>query len=177
MAPPFHNVADIAASMRLRRPGDIIPQSQIHPPEPIQAVQPLQAPTRYLVVAGIPVLLPGATSPGERLEFSGGAGWIVGWKGTSVDIAGPTAGPGEQAQTSVRLFINSGEELITNGQGVAFAPFSDMFATTIQWSPLMRYMLATDVITTQVANTTVALRLQASLTFAFIRDGDYPGVG
>jgi|TARA_R110000824_G_scaffold62012_2_gene164475 hypothetical protein len=77
----------------------------------------------------------------------------------------------------VRLFINSGEELITNGQGVAFAPFSDMFATTIQWSPLMRYMLATDVITTQVANTTVALRLQASLTFAFIRDGDYPGVG
>lgn len=172
------NIPDIAAAMRLRTPGDFIPQSAIHPPQPIQAVQPLQAPTRYLVVPGIPLLLGGATSPGERLEFSGRSGWIVGWRGTAVTPgAVPQAGVGTQALTEVNLAINGEEFLITNGAGAAAGTFADLFAADVQWSPLMRYMKATDVIFTQITNLNVAASVQASLTFAFIGDGDYPGTG
>ncbi len=161
--------------MQNRRPGDIIPQSSIHPVVPTNAVQPLQAPTRYLTVPGIPQLAPGATSPGSRLEFSGGAGWVIGWNATAADLAGGAADRFQQFLAGVRITINGEEELGTNGQGGAFIRFADLFKENVQWSPIMRYMLATDVVLLQIQNFSAAVTLDTSVTFAFIRDGDYPG--
>lgn len=168
------------------RPGPVVPHSvinsdQIHPPNEADFIQPLMAPSRYLVVPAIPAVAPGTTSPGERLEFSAGGGWLIGWRATATDFTAgvEAAGPFEQASMGVRIFLNDGEELITNGTAADFARFSELFGDAVQWSPIMRRVDVKDVMNLQFQNFQPAATgntLQPSVTFAFWRE-KYPGTG
>jgi hypothetical protein len=128
-----------------------------------------------MVVPGIPVLAAGAVSPGERLDFGGGGGWLIGWRGRAFDTVANTATDFEMAVTEFTAFFNSGEQLLTNGQGVAFGSFANMFADSVQWSPLLRYVRPTDVLNFNFRNVSAAATVQPSLMLAFVRDGDFPG--
>lgn len=170
------------ASREMLDPGHTgIPLDQVHPPACADYIQPLMAPSRYLVVPSVPVVAPQAVTPGERIEFSAGGGWLIGWRGTvRDDTAGiQAAGPYEQASVGVRVFLNDGEELITNGTATDFALFSDLFADATQWSPIMRRVDVKDVMTLQFQNfqpLAGGSSLQPSITFAFWRE-KYPGAG
>ena len=89
----------------------------------------------------------------------------------------PAATAGIQASTGVRCTINGEEELITNGQAGAFSIFSNAFKPNVQWAPLLRWMVATDVLIIQIQNFSLTTRIQPSIEFGFIRKGDYPGTG
>ena len=168
--------------MRPRRLEDLplvnaLPQAYNHPPaNPAGgAVQPTIAPTRWMVVPNIPILAAGAVSPTQRLDFGGGAGWIVGMRGITFDTVAATSGQFEQACTTLRAFFNTGEELFTNGQGLAFASFGTIFTAGVQWSPMLRRVSSTDVLNFQFQNISPGGTFQPALSLGFIRDGDFIG--
>ena len=162
-------------------PHSVIQTDQIHPPNSGDFIQPLMAPSRYLVVPAIPAVAPATDSPGETLRFSAGGGWLIGWRATAIDFTAgiEAAGEFEQASMGVRIFLNDGEEIITNGTSADFARFSDLFGAAVQWSPLMRRVDVKDVMSLQFRNFQPAASgstLQPSVTFAFWRER-YPGTG
>jgi hypothetical protein len=139
------------------------------------------APSRYLVVPAIPQVDPGDTTPGERLEFSAGGGWLIGWRGVAIDNTPgvEAAGRYEQANLGVSMFLNDGEELITNGVATDFARFGDLFGDAVQWSPLMRRVDVKDVLNLRFRNfqpVATGNTIQPSLLFSFWRE-KYPGTG
>jgi hypothetical protein len=156
---------------------------QVHPPKSCgpDYVQAMMPPSRILVVPDIPAVAPQAVSPGERLEFAAGGGWLIAWRGSAVDY---TAGAFRMdeltlASIGVRMFLNDGEELITNGQGTDFAFMSDLFPSTQQWSPIMRRVDVKDILNLQFVNRQPVAGgsiLTPSLMFAFWRE-KYPGMG
>lgn len=165
---------------------ELVPHSniqldQVHPPDPRDFIQPLMAPSRYLVVGNIPVVAPQVPSAGVRLEFSAGGGWLIGWRGQAVDFTAGAfaAGQLEQASIGVSMFLNDGEELISNGNAVDFAPFSTLFGDAVQWSPIMRRVDVKDILTLNFTNFQPVVggnNLQPQITFAFWRE-KYPGTG
>ena len=159
----------------------VIQTDQIHPPNASDFVVPLMAPSRYLVLPNPPAVAPATTSPGVRLEFSAGGGWLIGWRGSAADNTPgvEAAGPYEQASMAIRMFINDGEELITNGFGADFVTMADVFPDSAQWAPIMRRMDVKDVLNVIFQNFQPAATgntLQPRLTFAFWRER-YPGTG
>jgi hypothetical protein len=140
------------------------------------------APSRWLVVPGIPAVPPNSdTTAGIRLEFSAGGGWLIGWRGRVGNLAAAgviSADDSDQRSIGVRMFLNDGENLITNGIGADFAPFTDLFADAVQWSPIMRRVDVKDVLNFAFRNFQPAGgdTLTPSLTFAFWRE-KYPGTG
>jgi hypothetical protein len=164
-------------------PHSTIQMDQVHPPMGLNTVHATMAPSRILVVPNIPLVGPSSVSPGERLEFSAGGGWLIGWRGTAFDttVGAQSAGDEIQAQAGVRMFINDGEELITNGLGADFARFSDLFPPAALWSPIMRRMDVKDILNLQFQNFAAATGEDTpsytfSMAFLFWRE-KYPGMG
>lgn len=159
----------------------VINTDQIHPPNPSDFIIPLIAPSRYLTVPNIEPVAPESISAGSRLEFSAGGGWLIGWRGIARDdTAGvEAAGPYEQATLGVRMFINDGEELITNGLAADFVTFAELFPESSQWAPILRRVDVKDILNVFFQNFQPALTgndLTPRLTFAFWRE-KYPGTG
>lgn len=161
-------------------PHNQIQMDQVHPPLAGDYMQPVLAPSRILVVPEIPEVAPQAVSPGERLEFSAGGGWLIGWRGTSIDFT-PGAFRSDQltqATMQVRMFLNDGEELITNGIGFDFVSFSDLFPPSSNYAPILRRVDVKDALNLQFRNIQPlqASTLQPTLAFQFWRE-KYPGTG
>lgn len=157
-----------------------IQMDQIHPPDSCDFIQPLMAPSRWLVLGERPVVGPGTDSAGIRMEFSAGGGWLIGFRGTVTDSTAGSESADEfvQASMGVSMFLNDGEELITNGQATTFSSFADLFAPAVQWSPIMRRVDVKDILTVNFRNFQPAgtgHSLTPSLTFAFWRER-YPGM-
>lgn len=135
-------------------------------------VLPMTFPSRYLTVAGITALAPQATVA-ARLEFGGGAGWLIGMRGIAVDLtAGVFAcGPLEQATYEVQISFNDREPLITNGNNAAFINYQEVFGSLAgaEWAPFMRYVKQNDVLQFIFRNRQPAggNTLTGSLSFAF----------
>lgn len=155
-----------------------IQADQIHPPSDVSAVQSMMAPSRWLVLPEAPIVPAGTESAGIRLEFSAGGGWLIGMRGISVDEGPPgNAGQFEQAQLGMRLTLNDGENLITNGVAADFASFSTLFADAVHWSPILRRVDVKDVMIARFRNfnpPASGINLTPRVTFAFWRDR-YPG--
>jgi hypothetical protein len=161
----------------------VIQVDQVHPPLGLNTVQASMAPSRILVVPDIQNAGPLSTTPGARLEFSSGGGWLIGWRGTAVDLTpgAQAAGLLQQAQAGVQMTINDGENLITNGVGVDFSRFSDLFPSSSQWSPIMRRVDVKDTLNLTFRNFNAdagqGTPIYAfSLSFFFWRE-KYPGQG
>jgi hypothetical protein len=148
--------------------------SQFHPPDHRDFVLPLMAPDRILTVANIPSVNPQAISPGERLEFASGGGWLIGWRGSVVDNTAGSAAAGEyeRATYEVSAFFNDGEYIITNGETSSYVPFSHLFPPSGLWTPMMRRVDPLDVLNFNFRNTqpVTGHALQGSLSFAFWRE-------
>jgi hypothetical protein len=150
------------------------PMDRDRPPAVGDYIQPLLAPSRYLVVPAVPVVPASGTSPGERLEFTSGGGILIGFRGTVVDftVGVFAAGRLEQASIGVQMTVNGDVNLITNGVAEDFALFSDLFGDAVQWSPILRKMEVNDIINFLFRNNQPLVGgnpLQPSLTFAFWR--------
>lgn len=148
-----------------------------HPPALASTIQPLLAPSRWLVVPSIPVVAPQTMSPGERLEFQFSGGVLIGMRGTSVGITAGVWSSDDlsQAACGVEMRLNNMEPLVTNGQGEDWSWFSDLFAPGVQWSPLLRRVTQGDVLNLNFRNrlpVAQATSIQPSLTFAFLADRD-----
>ncbi len=153
---------------------------QVHPPAGGDYIEPMMAPSRYLVLPETPIVAPAATSPQIRLEFSAGGGWLIGWRAVAVDVT-PGAGAAgnlEQATMGVRMFLNDGEELITNGTGADFASLLTIFGPAVNVTPIMRRVDVKDNLFVLWRNNQQpgGSDLQAFCTFSFWRE-KYPGTG
>jgi len=130
------------------------------------------APNLIMVVPAIPVVAPQVPSAIVNLTFQSGPGLIVGWRGTAIDVTpgALAAGPLEQATCTVRMSLNGDSELIRNGLGVDFVPFSNVFANAEAFSPLAREVCADDILQIQFNNTQPigGSNLQPTLAFAFV---------
>ena len=171
------------SSFAIPQPGDggpsPIPASQVHPPAPGQFVHPVLAPSRVMIMDPIPLVPQGATSEAVRLQFDAGAGWIIGFRGSVVDRTpgAEAAGNLEMASIGLRMFLNDGEELITDGVRAAHATYADLFPPAAIWSPILRWVYSTDDLFALFRNlnpTEGGPDLQPSLTFLFWRE-KYPG--
>lgn len=153
---------------------------QVHPPACGDYITPLMAPSRWLVVPNIPVVAPQATSPGVVLRFSAGGGWLIGWRGSSIDFTAGAFRADEltRATLQLQMRLNDGEELITNGQGLDFMSLSDVFPPGTVISPIMRRVDVKDILTVTWRNIQPAggAILTPTLAFSFWRE-KYPGTG
>jgi hypothetical protein len=151
-----------------------------HPPSYAQTIQPLMAPTLYLTVANIPSLEPGQESPGERLDFSLGDGILIGMRGTvlvqSYDEQGDpqytcSAGKCQDATVGLKLTINGQEQLIVDGESESWAWYSDLFTPSVQWTPIQRHVLSSDILQCRFLSRVVegGPTVQPSLMFAYRR--------
>lgn len=163
-------------------PHNQIQMDQVHPPLAGDYLQPMLAPSRVLVVPDIPTVEPASVSAGERLEFSAGGGWLIGWRGTAIDFTpgGYRVDMLTQATCQVRMWINDGEELITNGMGFDFASFSDLFPPGMLYAPILRRVDVKDILNLQFRNIQPNIDgsadLQPTMAFLFWRE-KYPGTG
>lgn len=165
-------------------PGARTPLSGVHPPARGWFVEALPAPDRFLTLRGTVAF--GVTGAAQDsaplpLEFGGGSGILIGWRGDALDLTagGFAAGPLERASMGVRVFFNdASEELIVNGVGQDFAPMSTLFGDATTWSPFLRYVRTTDILNIQFRNFQNpgpgGHALRPFLTFA-IRKDQYPG--
>jgi hypothetical protein len=165
-----------------REPFDVghttIQTDQIHPPSPADSVVPLMAPSRILVVPNLVPVIPGDTVTGLPLEFSAGGGWLIGWRGRVSQLTAPpfSSGQIEQDTLGVRMFINDGEELITNGQVADFATFGELFASATHITPIMRRVDVKDTLSFAFRNFQPpgGATLTPRICFYFWRE-KYPG--
>ena len=151
---------------------------QVHPPASADFIEPMMAPSRLMVLPQTPVVAPAATTAPIRLEFSAGGGWLIGWRCIAVDVTPGAQASGrlEQATGAVRMFINDGEELITNGTGADFASLLTVFGPNTNSTPIMRRMDVKDNLFLLFRNNQTAggSSLQFFTTFYFWRER-YPG--
>jgi hypothetical protein len=123
----------------------------------------------------VPAIAPGgAPSAPVTMRFQGGAGLIIGWRGSVWDTTAGAlaAGELERVTCQVRLLLNTDTEIVTNGVGADFVPYADVFAPGQAFSPLMREVCSTDVLQVVWRNVQPAIGgsvLQPSLAFAFVR--------
>ena len=162
-------------------PHSTIQLDQVHPPAAGDYIQPLMAPSRFLVVPDLPDIPPDTTVTGFVLDFSAGGGWLIGWQGIVADfttVGAFAAGELEQASMGVKAFLNDGEELITNGVSADFVPFANVFRSDTNYSPIMRRVDSTDRMFFEFRNFQPAVQgaqtLRPAIVFAFWRE-KYPG--
>lgn len=156
-------------------PSTNIQGTTIHPPVPGPWAEPLWAPDRYLVLENTPSVAVQTTSAPIRLEFSSGAGWLIGWSGVAVDltVGSQAAGTLEQATMGVQWIINAGEDLITNGIAEDFAIFATLFRqSATDFTSIMRYVNAKDTARFRFRNfqPVGGRAMTPFLTFQFLRD-------
>jgi hypothetical protein len=165
-------------------PHSNIPMSAVHPPLAGDYCQPMLAPSRILVVQNIPSIDPQDTSPGEKLEFSSGGGWLIGWRGSVADWTQGAFRVDALTQHSVGLTasVNAGDEqLITNGESFDFVRFEDIFPLgAMMYAPLLRRIDVKDSLFFHFRNfQPLAAQgghaLTPSLAFQFWRE-KYPGM-
>jgi hypothetical protein len=150
-----------------------------HPPSYAQTIQPLMAPTLYLTVANVPSLAPGQESPGERLDFSLGDGILIGMRGTVLnqavegdpEIYTCNAGKCQDALIGLKLTINGQEQLIVDGESESWAWYSDLFTPSVQWTPIQRHVLSSDILQCRFLSRALpgGPTLTPSLMFAYRR--------
>ncbi|OGS00195.1 MAG: hypothetical protein A2V88_08275 [Elusimicrobia bacterium RBG_16_66_12] len=134
-----------------------------------------RAPNLIMVAPAVPAIAPGgAASAPITMRFQGGAGIIIGWRGSVWDTTpgALAAGELERVTCQVRLLLNTDTELVTNGIGADFVPYADVFANGQAFSPLLREVCSTDVLQIVWRNVQPAVggsTLQPSLAFAFLR--------
>lgn len=164
-------------------PHSNIPMSAVHPPLAGDYLQPMLAPSRILVVQDIPGVEPQQTTPGERLEFSSGGGWLIGWRGTVADwtLGAFRVDALTQHSIGVRVSVNAGDEqLITNGETFDFVRFSDLFPiAAMNQAPILRRMDIKDTLNFNFRNFQPVAQegghiLYPTLSFQFWRER-YPG--
>jgi len=160
-------------------PHTTIQADQIHPPLDGDYIEPMLAPSRLLVLPDTPDVDAGDTSNQVDLEFSAGGGWLIGWRGIAVDFTpgAGAAGRFESAAMAVRMFLNDGEELITNGRAADFAPFLTIFGESVSMTPILRRVDVKDTLHCLFRNLQPAggSTLRPFVTFAYWRE-KYPGV-
>lgn len=179
--------ANALASQMATQQGDYgatsAPQ-QRHPPVEVDSIKGIPlgpvgvplAPTRLLRLPVAPDVDPGTTADPVQLEFSAGAGWIIGWSGIAVDLTpgAEAAGAAEQALMGVRMFLNDGEEIITNGLAADFAPMATIFGSgqNDREAALLRWVESVDTLTVLFRNFGAQRTLRPFVTFRFWRAGD-----
>lgn len=128
--------------------------------------RPEAVPSRFLVVENVVQVNAGTTSATYRVEFAQGAGWLVGWRGTTV-ADGSDAG---RSSIGVSLNFNGSEPVVTNGTAEDFALFEEVFPKAADWSPLMIPVDIKDVLKITFRNLHSVNNYTPHLCFAF-RDG------
>jgi hypothetical protein len=156
-----------------------------HAPGLAAVVESQLAPSRFVVVGGIPLLSPGTESPGEVVDWQFSGGLIVAWRGGAyrVQAAAPpipallVLDAGTQAQCGVQCSFNGGEPIITNGDAEDWAWYFDLFGSLATWSPILRRVTNGDRLNLKFSNRGPATgaSIQPSLTFAFLADKDIAG--
>lgn len=158
--------------------------SDIHPPIVGNFNEPMIAPSRILVVDGIPAVAPQTTSDPAKLDFTAAGGCdngiLIGMHGTVVDNTPGVeqAGNYEYGSIELQATFNDTENLITNGENATFVRYSDLFTPGDRTPfPILRTISATDSMFFQFRNTQPidGNTLQPSLMFYFLRL-DYPGL-
>jgi hypothetical protein len=179
LARQFPEVAPAARARMLEvaagaeRANQYIGRRNDHPPAQGSYVEPFPLPTRYLVLPTVPLVAPGVPSAPISLTFEGGGGWLVGWRCVAVDPGPPAAaGALEQAQAGVMLRFADNDDLITDGQGQAWASLATVFQADRSWAPLLRHVEPTEICRVSFNNFYGAggPSLELHCTFAFIRD-------
>lgn len=175
-APPEGAIAQTPAFAPTQYPP--VMDARNHPPSYAQTIQPLMAPTLYLTVSDIPQLAPGQESPGERLDFSLGDGILIGMRGTALvqevdeqETWSCRADKCVDALVGLKLTINGQEQLIVDGESESWAWFSDLFTPSVQWTPIQRHVLSSDILQCRFLNRAEVQgpNIQPSLMFAYRR--------
>ena len=127
-------------------------------------VRPVPVPYRYIVLEDAAVITAGNESAMYRTDFTQGAGWLVGWRGTTRGD-GSDAG---RASLGVKANINGNEPLITNGQAEDYALFDCLYPKNSDtWSLLMLPMDIKDQLRTQYKNYHLMTSYTPHVVFAF----------
>jgi len=154
-----------------------------HPPALVPVVQPMLAPSRWIEVAGIPVLAPQGEWLAGRIQFQFSPGFLVGMRGTAVHekyedklLTAWDSGLGDFRAAGMRLQFNGGEPLITTGDAETWFWYSDAFGQSHEIAPLLRRVEASDTLNVQLRNDYPAalFNLILSLAFLFVADRDLP---
>ena len=126
--------------------------------------RPIVAPHRLLVLPDVVQVNAGTDSATIRLDFSQGAGWVLGWRGTTRGDGSDTG----RASMAVKCNINGNEPLVTNGQTEDFAVFDTIFPRNADtWSPLLIPMGVKDVLRVDFHNYHSVNNYTPALVFAF----------
>lgn len=167
-------IAQLCSSDQLDRAPSVASRAgNQHPPAPGYVFAPIMAPSRILVVANI-ASLPAAVPPARslsteyRVEFDAGPGWIIGMRGSVVDQAAVIV----RSSIGLRMFLNDGEELVTDGQRAAFVNYDALFSPTATYFPVRRYVRTTDVLYVQFENYSTTTAYTPTLALMFCRDED-----
>jgi len=171
---PFRGEAVVAEiARRLNDTQPQVPPGEYHPAAARYLWQPPVVPSRILVTPDRPSLADGDTGS-SRIDFSGvGPGWLIGHRGTALrgDLLGGDEVTESPAAVGLRLFFNSGENIITNGDTTAYVPFSDVYPASLSFAPLLRYVTQRDILTVEwqqlVAAGTSSIVIVPSVSFAF----------
>jgi hypothetical protein len=164
---------------RTNVPGNVTPVGPLHPPMPGYYLQCQIPPDKILTVPDVPLVQPGTISEIARLNLSAQAGCkrgiLIGVHGTvRDDTAGvEDAGAYEYASMGVEISFNGDENIITDGEAISFAPYSDMFSPGDRLAfPIYRPVSDNDRLVFRWQNFQPAATgnaLQPSLTFLFIK--------
>lgn len=129
-------------------------------------------PTRYIRTP-LRTAIAGEAEAQTQVDFSGnGPGFLIGHRGTAVrrDLFGSDEVVEAAAVAGVRMFFNGGENLMTDGESAQFVPFSDIYASSESFAPLLRFVRNTDKLTVRFINfapSTSSIEIVPSVTFAF----------
>jgi len=160
-----------------------------HPPGLVPVVQPELAPSRWIVLTGIPALAPsGPPWTAGRIQFQFSPGFLIGMRGSVVrDVTDNNGAVIDWAQIGadafaceMQLAFNGGEPIITSGDAAAWLKFCDVFGVDHGVAPILRRMEQSDTLNVSMRNVypaafaTLIPSIHPTLTFLYLADRDLP---
>lgn len=155
-----------------------------HPPALVPVVQPMLPPSRWIVLTGIPALVPQGEWTSGRIQFQFSPGFLIGMRGSVVrDVLDKQGAVIDWAAIGADLYaaemelqFNGGEPLITSGDAEAWLKFSDVFGFDSFPAPMLRRLEQSDTLNVRLRNSypLTLPTIHISLSFRYLADRDLP---
>lgn len=173
-------VAELVSQVAAPRQGIAARTNSRNPPM-AGAVSAMQmVPSRILVTPDRQELAEGEEVT-SIIDFSGvGPGCLIGHRGSAVQSdqwsADEVVNAAEVA--GLRMFFNSGNNIVTNGLNAQAVPFSDVYPSALAYAPLMRFVRNTDKLSVVMSHliptgTGTAITIVPSVSFQFVELPDF----
>lgn len=182
---PFQlqKMVDRAEALCGRIPSDTqVDASNYLPPPRGKIIQPTLAPDMWVVGPERPVVAPSEEAAPiiMKMNFAEPTAWLIGVRATAVNLVPGSfaAGDFEQATAGIKIQINGARyNLTTNTDEDDFIVLSDLVTDGVQWSPMMRRVVSSDVLSVTFRNfqpVGTGQDLTCSVAFG-VRQRPFPG--